>query len=167
MTSSDKGTVTDIHGNYLLELPVGEHQLRVSYLGFQTIRRKILVEVGKTLELSLELKEKSNQLDVYVVSASNYKKEMLVENISMDLLDAEMIQNKQEPTMSFLWRTKVHPSLVSVSMMKMEMLMLATLQQHYVHADNRAQSVGRVNTNRDGRPFPPACFAMRALSSLT
>tara|TARA_Y100001954_G_scaffold143010_1_gene152383 strand:+ start:692 stop:3004 length:2313 start_codon:yes stop_codon:yes gene_type:complete len=93
MTNVSVGTVTDINGDYKIELGNGEYQIRFSYMGFQNTKRKILIEDNQVLDLNITLQEKSNQLDVYVVSASNYKKEMLVENISMDVLDASLVEN--------------------------------------------------------------------------
>ena len=93
ITNTSVGTVSDINGQYSFELEPGEYNIKFSYLGFNTTRRKVQIEDNETFDLSLILKEKTNQLQVYVVSASNYKKDIIQENISMDVLDAKMIES--------------------------------------------------------------------------
>ncbi len=43
-----KGTVTDIDGNYKLELEYGEYDLTISYVGFKSIQRSVTISQPKT-----------------------------------------------------------------------------------------------------------------------
>ena len=67
---SEKGTSTNANGKFELELPVGEHILQISYMGFQGYEQKIkLIESG---ELLLELFEESHNLEEVVVVADEF-----------------------------------------------------------------------------------------------
>ena len=50
-----KGTATDIDGNYSISIQEGERNLKISYVGYQTIS-KIVSIIGKTKILNFKLK---------------------------------------------------------------------------------------------------------------
>ncbi|MCU0369853.1 MAG: carboxypeptidase-like regulatory domain-containing protein, partial [Bacteroidales bacterium] len=50
-----KGTVTDINGNYLLQLAAGEYDLEISYVGYEKQTRHIVV-ADKSLYIDFSLK---------------------------------------------------------------------------------------------------------------
>ena len=66
-----KGTVTDVDGEFKLEaIPVGRHELRISYLGYNTITLpNILLTSGKEVILEIGLEESVLQMDEVVVTA--------------------------------------------------------------------------------------------------
>jgi hypothetical protein len=60
------GTVTDINGQFLMNLAPGNYQLRISYVGYQTIERDLLVEdKSRFLEYYME----SLVIDEVIVTA--------------------------------------------------------------------------------------------------
>lgn len=71
-TEPNKGTVTDLNGDFkLAQIPVGRHYLVVTYLGFETIAiPELLVSSGKELVMNLEMKEAVNNLETIVVTDS-------------------------------------------------------------------------------------------------
>jgi hypothetical protein len=66
-----KGTVTDLEGRFSIPaVPVGRHQVRVSYLGYETFTiPNVLVRAGKQTILNLSLQESVLQMDEVVVTA--------------------------------------------------------------------------------------------------
>lgn len=63
------GLITDFNGFAVLEeIPAGEHHLKISFLGFENVERKIVVPQEK--ELIFFLKESSNVLDGVVLQSS-------------------------------------------------------------------------------------------------
>ena len=68
------GVVSDATGHYMLtNLPVGEHVLVFSMVGFETQKFNINLEKGKTLEINAELEESSSLIDQVVVTSNKYE----------------------------------------------------------------------------------------------
>ncbi len=50
------GTATDVNGKFtLLQLPVGEHDVKITYIGFKTYEGKVTIEANKTATLTIKL----------------------------------------------------------------------------------------------------------------
>jgi outer membrane receptor for ferrienterochelin and colicins len=65
------GTASDATGHFFLRnLPLGEHTIVVSGVGYKPSEQKISLQKGKTVELNFELEEDAVMLDNVVVSAS-------------------------------------------------------------------------------------------------
>ena len=65
------GTVTDLDGYFSIEnVPVGRHQLRISYLGYSSVTiPNVLVTSGKQVELNIGLEESIVQMNEVVVTS--------------------------------------------------------------------------------------------------
>ncbi|NVO03975.1 MAG: TonB-dependent receptor [Bacteroidetes bacterium] len=61
-----KGVVTDIDGGFFIELPNGEYDLTISYVGYKTINKKVKVQ-GKIESLNLDMST-TTLTEVQVVS---------------------------------------------------------------------------------------------------
>ena len=55
------GTTTNEAGRYALELPYGEHHLRISYVGYSTLEKKVTIG-NKPVTLNLKLQPESEKL---------------------------------------------------------------------------------------------------------
>lgn len=74
----EKGTTTDFDGNYTLKnIPYGDYQLELSYLGYKTIVKDISLN-SSTLKVDFELESTSNILDEIVIT-SNKKPQKLTD----------------------------------------------------------------------------------------
>ena len=63
------GTVTDINGNYFLEVPDQNAVLEFSYIGFQTHE----VRVGSQININVNMEEESSNLEEVVVVGYGYQ----------------------------------------------------------------------------------------------
>lgn len=70
-----KGVVTDIDGYFRLEgIPVGRHEFRVDYLGYESFTvPNVVVTSGKEVVLDISLQESVNELTEVVVLANTLK----------------------------------------------------------------------------------------------
>ena len=64
-----QGTVTNIYGFYSLTVPAGEYTFTVSYIGYETITKKI--DLKESQSVNFELKEATNELAEVQVTAKN------------------------------------------------------------------------------------------------
>lgn len=71
IAGSGLGAVSDEEGHYhLAQIPAGQQKLVVSYLGYQTIEKPLVILAGQTLNWDVALQEDVLGLDAVVVSAT-------------------------------------------------------------------------------------------------
>ena len=88
--SESKGTTTDIDGNYTLILDSGNYSIKVSYVGYKNIEKKI---VGKGKNISLDFILENNELvEVQVLSDIAIQRETPVafSNIDVKKINEEL-----------------------------------------------------------------------------
>ena len=90
------GTTTDEKGRYELELPFGEHTLRVSYVGYSTINKR--VNIGNK-PVSLNLKLESEQKKLSEVEVTSERKDRNVTAMAMSVQTLDMITIKKIPAL--------------------------------------------------------------------
>ncbi len=90
------GTTTDDKGHFELELPVGEHHLRVSYIGYTTLERRINIS-NKPLSLNLKLHPESEKLSE--VEITSERKDRNVSEVQMSVQTLDMITIKKMPAL--------------------------------------------------------------------
>lgn len=84
------GTIADGKGNYQLTLPVGEHTLRITFLGYEDNLQKInLVSDGS---FDGELFEKSVRLDEVIISSRRAESNVTSTQMSLVTLDSKAIK---------------------------------------------------------------------------
>ncbi len=66
--ASNKGTVTDINGQFTLELEYGEYELSVSYIGYTSQRKKITIAGAETQKVNFVLASSVLLREVEIVS---------------------------------------------------------------------------------------------------
>ena len=77
------GTTTDFDGNYILNVPAGNHIVVFSFLGYKTIEKPVTIKEDETVTINQVLSaEEGVSLDEIVVRSSNTK-----ESVSALLLD--------------------------------------------------------------------------------
>ncbi len=66
-----RGGLTNTSGQYLLlNVPVGEHEVRVQFIGFGTLMQSVTVVSGETAQLDFQLAQAALQLDQIVVTGT-------------------------------------------------------------------------------------------------
>ena len=90
------GTTTDERGRYDLDLPTGEHVLRVSYVGYSTLYKKVSIG-SKPQTLNLKLKPESEMLSE--VEVTGQKKDRNVSEMAMSVQTLDMITIKKIPAL--------------------------------------------------------------------
>ena len=81
------GTTTDEKGHYELELPLGEHTLRISYVGYKTMEKKVSVGI-KPLTLNLKLHPESERLSEVEVTGERKDRNVSVMAMSVQIFQA-------------------------------------------------------------------------------
>ena len=88
------GTTTDFYGNYSLELPVGEHDLKVNYVGYEPYNVRIkLVSPG---EMDIRMMSESRLLDVVTITAR--RRDSNISQTQMSLIRMDASDLSQLPT---------------------------------------------------------------------
>lgn len=86
------GVITDLEGNFNIKVPKQSKQMKVSYVGYGT--KIILLENEIKNSFNLSLVEVDNELDVVVVSASRFKQKLEEVTVSVDVINARIIESK-------------------------------------------------------------------------
>ena len=90
------GTTTDERGHYELSLPIGEHSLRISYIGYTTVYKKVTVGT-KPLTLNIKLQPMSEKLSE--VQVTSERKDRNVTAMAMSVQTLDMITIKKIPAL--------------------------------------------------------------------
>ena len=93
VSENKEGTVTDFDGNYELQLEAGTQIVTFSYVGYQNIKKELTLIEGTVLEANILMTEEKRQLDIMVVSASQYEKRIAEETVSIDVIQDYIIEN--------------------------------------------------------------------------
>ena len=91
-----RGTTTNERGRYELDLPIGEHLLRVSYVGYGTLEKKINVTV-KPQTVNLKLSPETETLSE--VEVTSQSKDHNVSALTMSVQTLDMITIKKIPAL--------------------------------------------------------------------
>lgn len=88
------GMVTDIEGNYSVELNTGEQTLTFQFLGFETIKKTVTIEEGKTITLDVALKDIAQTLGPVVVTGGQYEQRIEEVTMSMEVIRPDLATEK-------------------------------------------------------------------------
>lgn len=99
VVAEGQGTIADAEGRYRLELPAGDHVLAFRFVGHEPQRVEIRLAAGERRELDVRLAEKPQALGTVVVSGSLYEKSVAEEVVSVDVLDASLIERTNTRTL--------------------------------------------------------------------
>ncbi|MCG3167277.1 MAG: Vitamin B12 transporter BtuB [Bacteroidia bacterium] len=101
VVSGDKsGTVTDINGQYSLKLKAGKHKITYSFVGYGTQIKEFELNSGQDVVYNIDLVVDSKQLDLVVVTGSQYEKKVSEEVVTIDVVKPYLIQNTNATTLA-------------------------------------------------------------------
>ncbi len=98
------GTVTDIDGNFILDVPTTGEFLVVSYTGYATLEYPVSSIDGAA---AIELAESASQLNEVVVTGLGIKREKKALGYAVTTLDAAELESRPEADVSRILRGKV------------------------------------------------------------
>ena len=90
------GTTTNEKGRYELDLPIGEHTLRISYVGYSTIHKKVNIG-SKPITVNVKLQPESEELSE--VQVTGEWKDRNVTAMAMSVQTLDMITIKKIPAL--------------------------------------------------------------------
>lgn len=88
-----QGGTADVSGAYRIFLPPGNHELTFSFVGYDNLKMKITLEAGNRKEVNASMQKSNKQLNMVVVSASNYEKSVMKETVTSEQISKKVIQN--------------------------------------------------------------------------
>ena len=94
MLDDSLGAVTDVTGNYTLPLKAGPHQLKASFIGYETYIMDLNIKAGQGYLHNISMTEATASLDVFVVSASRVEQKLEEVTVSMDVIRSNIMENK-------------------------------------------------------------------------
>lgn len=87
----DRGVPTDVNGDFTIDnIPVGSHEISVSFVGYRTLRQTIEIQQG-TNDLDVELELDATGLDEVVVSGIASSTSRGISQVSVSKIDAETV----------------------------------------------------------------------------
>jgi hypothetical protein len=89
-TNSNSGVVTNEYGYYSLTLEEGQHIVYLSYIGFNTIEKK--VDIKTNLKLDFKLEENSFNLNEVVISSTKKENKVNSNEMSVNTLKSSTIK---------------------------------------------------------------------------
>ena len=68
---TNQGAATDKGGRFTIStVNAGEYTLRVTYIGYQPLKKDITVKASETTTIDLQMEPEAIQMETYVVTAS-------------------------------------------------------------------------------------------------
>ena len=90
----DKTAATDMEGVFQLELDkVGTYKAIVTYIGFETLEKDIVVTEGRGSDLIFSINETNNLLQTATVTAGKFEKPLGEVTVSLDVIKPQLIEN--------------------------------------------------------------------------
>lgn len=90
-TLGTEGTETNANGYYELMLPDGEHAIEVSFIGYKTITKKVVIR-GKDEKLDFKMETEFEELDEIVVSRHKEDENVSQATIGIQHIDASSLK---------------------------------------------------------------------------
>ena len=94
LSYANKNIITDINGNFFLQVPVGKDVLTAALIGFKNFSKTLIVTENDTLIVDIGLEISNRALDEVVVSAGKYEQKLSEVTVSMEVIKTELLQNK-------------------------------------------------------------------------
>ncbi|MEM0991875.1 MAG: TonB-dependent receptor [Bacteroidota bacterium] len=93
ITANTLGAVTDVEGQYELQLAAGTYQVKASYVGYQTFQTKITLEAGQTKTLDIALGLANTVLQTATVTSGRYEKPLSEVTVSLEVLKPDLLES--------------------------------------------------------------------------
>lgn len=95
------GAMTNANGEFEInKIPVGEAEIKVKLMGYQSVQQKATIEAGKTTHLKIELKEDKLNLNEVVISATRYELDRKEAPVVVNVLNSKIFNATQSLALS-------------------------------------------------------------------
>lgn len=88
------GAITDIDGNYSIQVPAGHYVFVVSFTGMETATLEVDINPGEILKRNVKLKPYVNELQGVEIKVGRFDRSIEEITTSMEIIKPEIIQNK-------------------------------------------------------------------------
>ena len=94
--SADKrsGTISDMEGKFSLSLTSGLHILEFYFVGYEVLRKEIIVKEKDTTSLTILMQISSRMLEEVVVSEGKYEQKLSEVTVSMEVLKRQQLSDQ-------------------------------------------------------------------------
>ncbi|MDP6909024.1 MAG: TonB-dependent receptor plug domain-containing protein, partial [Flavobacteriales bacterium] len=89
-----RGSATDFDGNFSVILPVGEQNVIVSSIGYETKVVAVTIKSGETTTLNMDLGMESEKLEMVVVSAGKFEQKVEDLTVSVAVIKPEIVESR-------------------------------------------------------------------------
>ena len=96
------GTITDLDGNFNLPVAPGEHEMVVSYVGFDTKKEKITVQSGIENTVNITLSESINLLNTATVTSGKHEMALGEVTVSLDVIKPSLLESTNQTSLEGL-----------------------------------------------------------------
>lgn len=87
------GVVTDVNGNYSIDLPAGTHSITFRYVGYSEEVKVLRFHDGEIKTLNITMSQEVRLLDAVVVSAGRHEQRLSDVTVSMEIIKPSMIES--------------------------------------------------------------------------
>ncbi|MEJ2536865.1 MAG: carboxypeptidase-like regulatory domain-containing protein, partial [Calditrichia bacterium] len=109
---TSQGTMTDDQGIFVLQnVPIGEINLLVSYLGYKPLKKTIKIEAGHESSIDFYLEQKILSTDEVVVTSTRYEKHLKEVSLPLTVVKSNQINEISPITVSEALQTEPAISL--------------------------------------------------------
>jgi iron complex outermembrane receptor protein len=149
----NRNSITDENGNFIFHhIKAGSYEMEISVVGYETIRRGLVVENNETTDLSFQLKISAKELQEVVVSSSSPANEQKLTVSKADIairdlpqavtvIDKEVLERQQVLTLG--------DALMNVN----GVYVMGTTGGTQQEIGARGYTFGSTNTFKNGVPF--------------
>ena len=88
-----KGTKTSMNGTFLLEIPEGNQEVEIKYLGFETQTISVNLKPIEEKNIEIFLQPKANDIHQVTISGSRFEKRAAEEIVSIEVVKPKQIFN--------------------------------------------------------------------------
>jgi outer membrane receptor for ferrienterochelin and colicins len=101
LKDTQHGTMTDLSGHYMLtNLPVGEHTLVASLMGYKPVEKKITIVKGHSQEINFVMEEQVMSLDDIVITGTKTFKRKTESAVVVNVMEGKKLEMLQAGTLS-------------------------------------------------------------------
>lgn len=87
------GTVTDYNGKYEMEMTSGAFDIEVSYVGFESQKKTVSIDVFQDTRIDFQLEENPSLLQTVTVTSGRYAKELSEVTVSMEVIKPRLLES--------------------------------------------------------------------------